>query len=191
MPDIKQLDINYGNLRQQATEYLNSKPKIFDSIEQKSDIQQKIKQLEQKLLGKYKKDFDNIGWHGTDSFTRIIWQDEDFINAIQDIDIVNQIFLMHKQNDLTKLDNSRFTLDSAIFYGLKDNNISYLASASPNWMKIPNNSNEKINWATLQPSFNSWGMITSCQDDQEPTPRIIQEEYITGLKKDLIILALH
>lgn len=70
-------------------------------------------------------------WHGYTSFQRVYWQDPDFLKLLTSPSAVKWLINNFDPN------SEEFDLSSFLVYGLKDNVISYLATASPNWEAKP------------------------------------------------------
>lgn len=95
-----------------------------------------VKELENYLKEKYAPDFSCIHWHGRMSWQRLIWQDQQFIQALSNPLIVKQIFTNANNKQETDIGGENF-LSKIILYALADNRLSYLATAAPNLYNLP------------------------------------------------------
>ena len=92
--------------------------------------------FERTLAEKYGSDFDAVGWHGRSSQQRILWQEREFINAIQRPLVVRAI--LDRRRNYQEVDNGAGNTVSSMFLGgLVVNQPSYLLTASPNWRVKP------------------------------------------------------
>ena len=115
-----------------------------------------------------------MGWHGRLSHQRILWQDESFVQAIQNPLIVKVILARAAQKGESSL-GGQHTLSSLLLYGLKSNRISYLSTVTPNWNFKPHV--EGITWSGLR--------IMTLRTEKDEVPRKVQPVYVENIKKGL------
>jgi hypothetical protein len=139
-----------------------------------NQAQAKVAHLETHLKNKYEKDFSNLGWHGRSSFQRIVWQDQEFVKAIQDPLVIKAI-LINAANKQEENLSSGSTLSGLMFYGLGTNRLSYLISVSPNWENKP----AGVSWDYLQ------RMRLPSNNNNPETPRKVTYEYLEDINQAL------
>ncbi len=114
---------------------------IFDKAEkekQKDAIAQ-VKALTTHLCKRYNLDFQNDGWHGYTSLGRVIWQDEEFIRLITKNPFILVALVLGDQN------LSEGSLGGILLAGPGRQELAYLATVAPNWIKAPQTFTWKLN----------------------------------------------
>lgn len=176
---LKDLEIEYADLILIIESLTVSfPPKIPTVILNNNEIanlkraQEEVAKLEKHLKNKYLVDFKDLGWHGRTSWQRILWQDEEFIKAIQ-YPLMIKAILINAANKQERDLSEKTTISSLMFYGLKTNRLSYLISVSPNWCNKPN----CISWNSLK------SMNLSINNLENP--RKITLKYLENVNKSL------
>jgi len=145
--DLVSLDAEYAALKVELTKLksgtVNYQTKFPLTQSEEKAAEAKIKELEAHFGKTYtdSKAFDYV-WHGALSHHRIFWQDEKFLEAIKDPNVVKQILRRTSQHQFAQYT----TLSSALIYGLSSNSLGYLFSAAPNWYSRPSD----VNWPQLR-----------------------------------------
>lgn len=138
--ELKSLDTDYLNLSLSCN-YPMKVPEILLNQDEKQKIDQafaKVEELEKNLLNKYETEFESFNWHGRTSFQRIIWQDEGFLDAVQDPLVLKAILIRANQNKEPQLGKAG-PLSQLMLYALGSNQISYLLTTTPNFYRKPSN----------------------------------------------------
>lgn len=180
---LQNLDKDFEEIGIMASSVLETQSRVTsviklseEEIKISYEVNQQITLLEERLTAKYGEEFSQLGWwHGRSSFQRILWQDEEFLKAITDSEVVLGIIergFNKREKDL----GGGNTIFSLMFYGLADNQLSYLASVSPNWAYKP----KCVNWSHLQ--------MMTLSSSREETPRIVTENYLDNLAKSLDVV---
>ena len=133
-----QLETNYGPLHELAKQFLDSQPQVpkIGTEEERQRAAEAVDELERLLLDRYKDEFttDGLEHQGTVSWSRILWQDADCVRILSDEQNVRELLSRCTSDRETKvLDGKPFTISSLLLYGLKDNFLPYLVTASPYW----------------------------------------------------------
>jgi hypothetical protein len=144
--------------------------------------QEKVKELEAYLLKKYENDLGglNAQWHGRLSMHRILWQDDKFLDAMADPMMVKAMLSNAKNSKEVNIAGSykmlgEIHISSCMLFGVSGNQLSYLASATPNWHILPKEGEWK--------DFDSLSGIN--QLSREDISREVTAEYLEKLNKGL------
>lgn len=147
---ISDLNETSARMRPHVKQLITNIPPISFTEEERERIESTAslrKELEDTLSEKYGSDFDNLGWHGRMSQQRILWQNPQFLNLIQD-PLVIKLILLRRCLNMEKNLGAGNKLSSLLLHGLANNNISYLATASPNWDSKPRV--RGVSWSKLE-----------------------------------------
>lgn len=152
-------------------------PDIKFSPQEKKLLKRKseeLNELEAYISRQYQNEFINLGWHGETSWQRMIFQDPKVLAALSDSVTVKLMLQRAKDNNEQKFGGT-VTLSGLIFSGIQSNNVSYLATAAPNWMSRPVLNSEA--WGDLR------GMAVPTNPNDKPWRA--DATYVTGLQRAL------
>jgi hypothetical protein len=179
--DLLTTDLEYKELQGMAKKMTLEFPPKIPSINFTDDERNKlaesikaVQELEEHIYNEYGNELSNLGWHGRLSHQRILWQDESFVQAIQNPLNVKVILARAAQQEESSL-GEQHTLSSLLLYGLKSNRISYLTTVAPSWCFKPHL--EGITWSKLAK------MALNIEKDE--LPRKVQPAYVENVKKGL------
>lgn len=181
---ISQLSATFADVKQIAKAMTATFPMVIpeiklsqDELDQMSTVEEKIQEFEEYLSIKYKVDFSTGGfnWHGRISLQRLLWQDEKFLELIQD-PLAVKVILNRAQEKKEKVWKAGTTISGLMFYGLSSQRLDYLTTAAPNWYNAPQVDN--IDWKILK-------AFTKLIPETSEHPHILTNKYLENLSKSL------
>ena len=172
---ILELDSKYIKLQFVARQLTTKLPEIPLSLSDRfkvNFINKKLDEIEQDLKGGGQ--FSKAGWHGMQSLQRIVWQNEQLIETLKNDPLAMKAILIRKKQGkeaiLGQAGQIPLTLSSLLLYGLSSNQLSFLATATPNFSYKP----KAIDWTSLtQMNVGS----------KEEEPRRITQEYLERINQ--------
>ncbi len=159
-------------------------PEIKVGADEQAEIDVQLKEVESfegKLKNKYAKTFNNTGWHGRNSFQRILFQEPEFAEKMSNPAFVKALLIRAQKKQETALNanntkgKDEITLSSLVLLGLAGSFPSYLATAAPNWVSAPKVGN--VSWDKLK--------IMKINDKDQPEHTKPDIEHLKGIQKAL------
>ena len=136
--DLCQLETIYRPLHGMLEALLQNPTLVPQRTEAERERAKKaVDALEATLIERYRGEFNCFVAHGAASWSRMLWQDIDCIEALNKKENVQELILRHKEGRVTQVSDDCpvwMTFSSLLLFGLKDNLLPYLITASPNWV---------------------------------------------------------
>jgi len=132
---LQALDVGSAKT-QWACRHLQKQPSQLNARPILPLIEARIEALEDRLMERYRSEFERHAWHGPTSLQRVVWQDRELLGLLVEPSVARACLDRHRSGRMRAL-GPMTDLGSAIFGGLARNRPAYLLSVCPNWAQRP------------------------------------------------------